>query len=242
MGKTRIFIDQALSEGDAVVLPPDAAHHVSGVLRMRAGEALILFNGRGGEYAGEIVGVDKKSVRVAVGAKHQVDRESPLAITLVQAISRGERMDYTVQKAVELGVMRIVPLLSARVTVRLDAERERKRLDHWRQIIIGACAQSGRTRVPELMPVMPFSAWLHQQNDDLRLLLTPAAGSMFDPAGRSLQRIQLCVGPEGGFSEDEIRLAQTAGCLSMRLGPRILRTETAPVAALSILQHRFGDL
>lgn len=238
---TRVHVAMPLAVGDVFQLPGDAAHHVAQVLRMRAGEPLILFNGEGGEYAAVIEAVQRRAVRVRVDAFDPVDRESRLSLTLAQCVSKGDRMDYTIQKAVELGVAAIVPLLSARSVVKLDGERWEKKLDHWRGVIVSACEQSGRTRVPMLAPVQKLESWLPSSGEGLRLVLAPNAGvslKTLPPAAA----ITLLVGPEGGLSDDEIALASRAGYTGVRLGPRVLRTETAGVAALAAAQALWGDL
>lgn len=239
---TRIHVAVPLAVGAELGLPDDAARHVAQVLRMRVGEALTLFDGHGGEYAAVIVEAGRREVRVRIGDHHPVDRESRLDITLVQCVSKGDRMDYTIQKAVELGVTRIVPVLSERGVVKLDAERWDKKLEHWRGVAISACEQSGRTRLPPVAAVQKLDTWL----------ATPAAGALrlvLSPTGSaSLRRLELSteiallVGPEGGLSDNEIAAARRAGCIGIGLGPRVLRTETAGVATLAALQLLWGDL
>jgi 16S rRNA (uracil1498-N3)-methyltransferase len=242
MSESRIHLDGPLAEGALVELPEGPFRHLVQVLRMQAGESLIVFDGRGGEYAAVLETVAKRSASLRVGAFHDVDRESPLHLTLVQGISKGERMDWTVQKAVELGVSAIVPVITERCNVHLDRERETKRLDHWRAVIISACEQSGRTRVPDLLPVMKFTDWLGQTADGLRLVLDPLAAQGLSAFGSVNEAMSLVVGPEGGLSPDELQLATKSGCRGVRIGPRVLRTETAGVAALAILQGVAGDL
>ena len=239
---TRIFVDDVLAAGSERDLPDDAAHHLAQVLRARAGDALVLFDGRGGEYEAEILLAERRRVRVRITAHRAVDRESKLELRLAQCVSKGERMDYTLQKAVELGVAQLVPLLSARSVVKLDAERWDKKLEHWRGVIVSACEQSGRTRVPSLAPVQKLEHWLAASDDgDLRLILAPGAGATLRTLPAA-SRISLLVGPEGGFSDDEVVLAQRHGFVALGLGPRVLRTETAGVAALAALQALHGDL
>ena len=239
---TRIFVASALTAGAELDLPDEAARHVAQVLRMRAGEALTLFDGRGGEYAAVIVDAGRRDVRVRIDQHYPVDRESRLDVTLAQCVSKGDRMDYTIQKAVELGVSRIVPLLSERSVVKLDAERWDKKLDHWRGVAVSACEQSGRTRVPEVTAVQKLDAWLAAPAEGrLRLVLAPTESVSL----RSLDAaasIALLIGPEGGLSDGEIAAARRAGCIGIGLGPRVLRTETAGVATLAALQVLWGDL
>lgn len=237
---TRVYVPGPLVAGRALALPPAAARHVAQVLRLSAGAAVVLFDGTGGEYDAVLDAVERRMVHVRVVAHRAVERESRLALTLAQCVSKGERMDYAIQKAVELGVTRILPVLSARSVVKLDAVRWERKLDHWRGIIIAACEQCGRNRVPELAPAVPLPGWL-ASGDGLRLVLAPTARDgvgALTPA----PAVSLLVGPEGGLSEEEIALARQHGCTPVRLGPRVLRTETAGVAALAVLQAVWGDL
>ena len=238
---TRIHVEIALAENAQLELPEAAARHVAQVLRMRAGEALVLFDGRGGEYAATIEAVERRAVRVRTGAHQAIERESKLAITLAQCVSKGERMDYTIQKAVELGVSAIVPLLSARSVVRIDAERWEKKLEHWRGVIVAACEQSGRTRLPELTPVQALDRWLPAAPGAARLVLAPEGGASLKALPAAGGAV-LMAGPEGGLSEPEIALAERHGFARLGLGPRVLRTETAGVAAIAALQALWGDL
>ncbi len=237
---SRIYADLALREGATIQLPDAAAHHLTQVLRMRAGDAFVLFNGEGGEFDATIDAIGKKAITARIGVFHGVDRESPLSITLAQCISKGERMDYTVQKAAELGAAVIVPLTSTNSVVRLDAERWEKKLEHWRGVIVSASEQSGRTRVPALHPVTPIERWIAQARGHKIILAIGATQSlrtMKQPDGP----IALLAGPEGDFSADEVRLARDAGFESIGMGPRILRTETAGIAALAAIQALWGD-
>jgi 16S rRNA (uracil1498-N3)-methyltransferase len=238
---TRIHIPLPLAVGASLDLPDEAARHVAQVLRMRVGEPLTLFNGDGGEYAATITATGRRDVAVSIDRFDPVDRESRLDITLVQCVSKGERMDYTVQKAVELGVSRILPLLSERSVVKLEPERWDKKLDHWRGIAAAACEQSGRTRLPEVAPVQKLDAWLASSDGALRLVLAPTESVSLKSLPPSAH-IALLIGPEGGLSDNEIAAARRAGCIGIGLGPRVLRTETAGVAALAALQLLWGDL
>jgi 16S rRNA (uracil1498-N3)-methyltransferase len=239
---TRLYLPQPLAPQMELELPEDAVRHLIQVLRMQAGETLTVFNGQGGEYQAVLEHVDRRHARLRLGAHQAVNRESPLAVTLVQCVSKGERMDYTLQKAVELGVSRIVPLLSERSVVRLDAERWARRQAHWEGVVVAACQQSGRTLIPPVEPVADFSRWLAQPPPPgLRLTLAPDAPRSLRALPRPEAGVSLLVGPEGGLSAAEIRQAGAAGWQALRLGPRILRTETAGVALLAGLQALWGD-
>lgn len=239
---SRFYVSTPLSEDQQLDLPEDAFRHWVQVLRARVGDTARLFDGRGDEFEASLLAIGKRSAQVHVGARIASDRESPLRLSLAQAVSKGDRMDYTLQKAVELGVSEIQPLLSERTVVKLDAERWEKKLEHWSGVIISACEQSGRTRLPTLHPVLRLDSWLAQPLDhELRLTLAPTAQS----ALRDLPKVRsacLLVGPEGGLSDAEIALAQRSGFTGIRLGPRVLRTETAGVAAMSAMQALWGDL
>lgn len=238
---TRIYVDHPLKTGDTLELPENAARHVAQVLRMRTGQALTLFNGLGGEYHAELVEVAKRRVQVAIGPHDSVDRESPLQVHLAQCVSKGDRMDWAIQKAVELGVSRIIPVLSERSVVKLNDQRWQKKLDHWRGVIVGACEQSGRTRVPDLLPTCALSDYLRDEPADHRWVLAPDA-SVSLPGTGVRTSVAVLIGPEGGLSDRDLELAGAAGFQRLSLGPRVLRTETAAAAALTAVQLRFGDL
>jgi len=241
---TRIYFPSEIPVHGECMLPPDQAHHVARVLRLAVGEAVTLFDGEGAEYSAVIVRIAKPGVTLNVGERRAVDRESPLQVVLAQAISSGERMDYTVQKTVELGVARIQPLGSGRSVVRLDGSRAEKRVAHWRAIAIAACEQCGRNRVPPVLPVLSFSAWLGRgtEHDGVRVMLSPHAQVNLRDLPRPSAMVTLLAGPEGGYSLEEQRDAEIAGFTPVRLGPRVLRTETAAVAALAAMQTLWGDL
>ena len=240
---TRIHVPSALAPGAVIPLHSAPAHHLLRVLRAEVGDEIVVFNG-GTEFAAAITHIDKHGVSVKLGPGNAVDRESPLACTLAQAISGGERMDFTLQKAVELGVARVQPLYSERSIVRLDPARAARRSAHWRQVMISACEQCARNIVPELEAPVPIIDWLSglglAQPEELRWLLTPHAHARL--AERPQPRvIVLLAGPEGGLSTAETELAQLRGFIAMRLGPRVLRTETAALAALAAVQTLWGD-
>jgi 16S rRNA (uracil1498-N3)-methyltransferase len=217
------------------------AHHIR-VLRLAAGDSLVLFSGEGGEHEATLLRVDKREAVAAVGAWSGRDVESPLAVVLAQGISAAEKMDYTIQKSVELGVAGVQPLQTTKAVVRLDEARALRRLAHWRQIAVSACEQCGRNSIPEVAPVAQLRDWLSGCSEPLRLLLSPRAEMRVGDLPRSAGRIVLLAGPEGGLAPEEERAALVAGFKPVRLGPRILRTETAALAALAALQSHFGDL
>ena len=239
MRLSRFFIDAPLSLGQHE-LPEAQAHYIGRVLRHAAGDAVQLFDGSGQEYLGELIEVGKKSVRVELREALAGMAESPLSIHLGQGLSRGERMDWAIQKATELGANQISPIVSARCEVRLKDERADKRMAHWRQIAISACEQCGRSSLPQINPPLTLEQWLEQVEADLKLVLHPVAepwASHPQPAS-----LAMLIGPEGGLSEDEVQQAMARGFHAARLGPRVLRTETAPVVALSVAQQLWGDL
>src|SRR5690348_13048459 len=235
MRTIRIHVDQPLAAGAELALPAQAGEHVARVLRLVAGDPLTLFNGDGADYATTIPAVGKREVRVQVQGREAVPRESPLRLTLAQGVARGEKMDLIVQKATELGVVCIVPLLTERSEVRLDPARAEKRLAHWRAVAASACEQSGRARLPVILPMQPLETWLASlpQGGALRLALLPEGDRSprtlaFGPAGGLL-----VIGPEGGLGERDVAGLASAGFAGLRLGPRILRTETAGPAGLA---------
>lgn len=238
----RIYTDSPLAEGCTAALDENAAQHVGRVLRMQPGQDLRLFNGDGQDYPATITTAGKKNVEVIVGTPEPNHTESNLEIVLGQTLSKGDRMDYAVQKAVEMGATRIVPLSTERCDVRLKGDREDKRLRHWQSVAISAAEQCGRARVPDILPVMTVDQWLeHSRDCDLRLVLhhrtKQSLQSMNTPS-----RVALMIGPEGGLSADEIALAEKEGFLPVALGPRVLRTETAPVASIALCQWLWGDI
>jgi len=238
----RIYSAQVLALGAQITLEADAAHHLARVLRLPIGAPLILFNGDGNEYPAEIIALDKKNVVVVISNVLTEARESPLAIHLGVAISKGERMDWVIQKATELGVTEISPLQSERVEVRLHGEREEKKLAHWRAVAISACEQCARNRIPVIDDVQPLFNWIENIQVDAKFVLHHRSVAVLDAQNAAPKSVALLIGPEGGLSELEINAAEQRGFQSLRLGPRVLRTETAPLAALSVLQFLWGDL
>ncbi|MGH8377735.1 MAG: 16S rRNA (uracil(1498)-N(3))-methyltransferase [Gammaproteobacteria bacterium] len=240
-----IYTPKALVAGQSIELESAASKHLLAVLRLKPGAPLVLFDGSGREFEARLDAVSNHRAQVVTGARREGQPESPLRITLAQGISRGERMDYTIQKAVELGVAEILPVLTARSVVRLDQEQAARKRAHWQQLVISACEQSGRVRVPVVGEPLSFDAFLKQPVEyALKLLLDPRANTGLSALNRPAhgQQVLLLVGPEGGLSEAEDAAARQTGFQGVRLGPRILRTETAALVALSLLQSRWGDL
>lgn len=238
----RIYTDSPLSEENHADLDESAAQHVGRVLRMQPGQELRLFNGDGQDYPATITDAGKKRVEVLVGVPEANHTESSLQITLGQTLSKGDRMDYAVQKAVEMGVTCIVPLTTDRCEVKLKGDREGKRLRHWQSVAVSAAEQCGRARVPKILPVMTMAQWLeHSREADLRLVLHHRTKQSLASLAKPSQ-VALMIGPEGGLTADEIAQAQKEGFLPVALGPRVLRTETAPVAAMALCQWLWGDI
>ena len=239
----RIYTDQPLRPGREVLLPEQAGEHVARVLRLERGHPLILFNGDGCEYDASLAALAKRAVTAEVAGMREVDREAPLQLTLAQGIARGEKMDWILQQATELGVARIVPIVTERTEVKLDAERAERRLAHWHSVIAGACEQSGRNRLPTIEPPQRLDRWLGVLDSDaLRLALIPGGESTLRQLPQLDNGAILVVGPEGGLSDNDVSMLAQSGFRGLRLGPRILRTETAGLAALAALQTLFGDL
>lgn len=245
----RIYQHMPLASGQTIKLDAQATVHLTKVLRLRAGDALVLFNGEAndkgerGEFAACVSAVERRSVLIEVGEFMAHSVESPLELVLLQGISRGERMDYTVQKAVELGVSRIVPVLSERTVVNLTSDRREKRRAHWQGVAHSACEQCGRNQVPAVEAVKSFAVAVADvaETDSLKLVLHHRAETDFAALPVPRGTVSLLIGPEGGLSAREIATAEAAGFVSWRLGPRILRTETAALAAISVLQWHWGD-
>lgn len=240
----RFHMPGPLSEGAIFELPEESGRHAAQVLRLREGDPLVVFDGRGGQYAAAVDALERRSVRVRVGRFEDVERESPARITLVQAVSSGERMDFTVQKSVELGVIAIQPVLTERSVVRLSGERADSRQAHWQRIAAASCEQCGRNRIPPVRPILTLEQYCVEAADGgLRLLLSPdAAKRVRDLDWPEDGRVTIAAGPEAGFgAAEETRLAE-AGFVPLGLGPRVLRTETAALAAAAALNALYGDL
>ena len=244
MRLTRVYVEPPVTPGKPLIVEGSAANHITRVLRLRNGDALTVFDGTGGEFDARIVEFRKESVLVSVDEHRTLDRESPLSLTLAQGISRGERMDWIIQKATELGASRIAPVFTKRSVVRLDEKQAERKLQHWRAIAIAACEQCGRNRIPELpAPVDVFELLAAPGTPGhTRLLLSPSGDLRIDDLKDVGKGITVLIGPEGGLEDAEHDVAIRAGFRPVRLGPRILRTETAAIAALTIIQRYFGDL
>ena len=242
--KTRLFVSGQLINGAELLIEGDRARYLGRVLRLRVGDEITVFNGEGPEWAATIGGMTKNTATLHVGESCEAGTESPLKIHLVQGISRGERMDFVVQKATELGVKRITPVLTEYGVVKLDQARGQKRRDHWASVAASACEQSGRTRLPLIDAPMTLKGWFGSKpaEVDAELVLMPGAASSLAAIDTPTTKVCLLIGPEGGFSEIEYEDAAIAGFSAVSMGPRVLRTETAAVAALSVLQSRWGDL
>jgi 16S rRNA (uracil1498-N3)-methyltransferase len=241
MRVTRVFVAAALRGGTIIDLPAETAAHLAKVLRARVGDAITLFAGDGIEYTGTIEAVRGSRVTAAVGHGAAVNRESPLDLTLVQCVPRGDRMDLIVQKATELGVARIVPVLSQRSVVRLDGAQAESKIAHWRAVAINACEQCGRNRLPVIEAPLALLNYLGAESAaTARWVLDPESGPTAQT--KASGPADVAVGPEGGFADDELEAFGLAGFARLTLGPRVLRTETAAIAAVTWLQTRFGDL
>ncbi|MGB5324917.1 MAG: 16S rRNA (uracil(1498)-N(3))-methyltransferase [Pseudomonadales bacterium] len=264
MRVSRVFSATALAEGEVVALDEHSAHYLANVLRLREGAQLVLFDGSGRDFDACINQVDRKRVSVRIGESRLVGNESPLQTTLAIGMGKGERMDWVVQKTTELGVNSIQPLWSARVEVKLTGERLARKRDHWRQVSIAACEQCGRSRLVQIAAPLVFEDWLTQipatravdnnekrsatskvpcETSEARLLMhgTGERFAEFAATGVMPSRAILLVGPEGGFTPPELGLAEAAGFQRLQFGPRVLRTETAPVVGIALLQQQWGD-
>lgn len=241
MRAPRLYVALPLAPGRELDLPPDAAAHLARVLRLGSGDPVVLFNGDGRDYPGELLAAGRHAARVRVESAGEPEGEPPLRLHLAVGVSRGERMDFVIQKAVELGVASLRPLFTERSVVRLDAARAERRHAHWHGVLVAACEQSGRRRLPALHPPQALADWLPTARGTA-LLLDPQAERSLATLPAPPGEATLLVGPEGGLSADERARAARSGLVPVRLGPRILRTETAPLAALAAMQVLWGDL
>lgn len=242
MSVSRIYQNAPLAVGQSYSLDEDGAAHIGRVLRMQAGEQIGLFNGDGHDYLAEITQSSKKNVTVSILSSTENNSESPLDIHLGQVISRGDRMDFTIQKSVELGVTTITPLFSERCGVKLSGERLDKKIQQWQKIVVSACEQSGRSFVPQIRPAMDLQAWCSEQTSATKLNLHPRAKFGINGLALTNNKVRLLIGPEGGLSSQEIDMTQDFDFTEILLGPRVLRTETAALTTISALQLKFGDI
>ena len=244
MGVPRFYCPVRLVPGTRFTLPDAAANHAARVLRLQEGNSIILFNGEGGEYSANLATIARAAVTATVMSHHEVERESPVEVTLIQALAAGDKMDWVVQKSVELGVTRIQPVTTRRSVLRLDGDRAEKRVAHWQAIAIGACEQSGRNRIPPVLPICHLDDALATGGNTNRIALAPTAEDTLGSIGTITftQPLSLLIGPEGGFSDEEIGAMRLLQCQFVHLGPRVMRTETAGIAALAAIQILFGDL
>jgi 16S rRNA (uracil1498-N3)-methyltransferase len=238
----RFYVDAPLRAGSTCTLPEDSAHHAIHVMRMREGDETILFNGRGGEYAARVASIQKLRIALDVLQHRQVERESPLQVALVQGVSSGDRMDYTVRKAVELGVAAIHPVLATRTVARPKGERADSRRAHWQKVAISACEQCGRNTIPAVQPLVELAHYLRQPAEgSFKVLLSPRSELPLSKAVEGKSSFVLAAGPEAGFDAEEEAAFAAAGFTPVKLGPRVLRTETAALAALAALSALRGD-
>lgn len=240
----RLYVPDPLVSDTDLCLNEERSHYAGRVLRLRVGDEVLLFNGDGGEFVAVISAVSKSGVRLRVRNRRERIVESPLKINLVQGVSRGERMDIVVQKTTELGVFRITPVISAHSVVRFDGDKSEKRAAHWTKVAQSACEQCGRSVVPPVDVPQSFNRWIEglMPGASERIVLHPGAGTALSGLRHLPERVELLIGPEGGLSDAEVDQATAAGFTPCSLGPRILRTETAAIAAIAILQSRYGDL
>lgn len=242
MPNPRFYHPEKLAPGATLTLTPNAAIHASRALRLQVGDKATLFNGDGNDYVCELIVVKKTEVVVKIKSIQHVDSESPMKISLAQAISSGDRMDYTIQKAVEMGVCAIQPIASQRSVVKLSGERAEKRREHWQNVVISACEQSGRAVLPPVAAPLSLADWLAKPSDStLRITLSPTAEQCLHDLQTPEGEICLLIGAEGGLTDQEINMASAHGFIPVRLGKRILRTETASLAAISAIQTLWGD-
>lgn len=239
---SRIYYPFELSTDSSVTLTDDATNHLINVLRAKTGQTLVIFNGDGNEYSAELIEVTKRKAVAHIDSKISISIESPLSIHLGQGISRGDRMEWVIQKSIELGVTEITPLITERCGVKLSKERWSKKHEQWQKLAIAACEQCGRNVLPVLHAPSLFTDWVNLSTNQVRLTLHPRAEKAFRHISMSPTGARLLIGPEGGFSEQEIYQTEQNGFQTIQLGPRILRTETAAVSAISALQAIHGDL
>ena len=238
----RIFVDNVLEENTEVSLDITQTHYLRNVLKLNCSDSVVLFNGKGGEYSGTLVASKKSSLIVRLGKLDPKDRESPLRTHLGIGVSRGERMNYAIQKATELGVSRITPLMTARCEVKLSQTRRITKVGQWQRVVINACQQSRRTRVPVVGSIIDLDKWCKETCSPAKFILDVEGNELADSIPAKVEDAAILAGPEGGFEQGEISTAVHSGFQRWRLGPRVLRAETAPLVALSILQSAHGDI
>lgn len=238
---SRFFFPDSLPDSGLVRLPEAVAHHATRVLRMASGDSMVLFDGCGGEVAARLQGSGREWF-AALEAHDPVERESPRRLVLVQALASGDKMDWIVQKAVELGVAAVIPVETQRTVLRLSGERAVKRVAHWQQVVVSACEQSGRNRVPEVGAIVSLASYLAVHRETDKLMFVPEAGATLKTLGPPDGPRHLLIGPEGGWSDDELAACRAARCVASTLGPRVLRTETAGLVALAAAQTLWGDI
>ena len=244
MEENRFYHSENLELKQVVELGSQTHIHATKVLRLKTGDKFALFNGDGFDYVAKVAEVTKHKTLVEIIDKYEVNHESPLTITLAQGLAASDKMDWIIQKAVELGIQSIQPLFTERSIVKLDRERADKKLEHWRTVALAACEQTGRSAIPKILSPLPLSQWLsdqEKQTETLRLILTPVKAQNINHLNRKPSSIIFMVGPEGGFSEKEMALASHSAFIPVNFGERILRTETASIVALSIMQNLWGD-
>ena len=240
MRSYRVYSSSPLTSGQVCGLDEHASHHLARVLRVKVGTQVSVFNGDGHDYSGHVDAVSKQRVTVNITSVKRLHTESTLHTCLALAVSKGDRFDWAIKKATELGVTSIVPILSQRVDVRLSPERWLKKRAHWQQVVISACEQSGRAVIPEVAAPAPLDSWVAGVEADCKYLLDPSVDT--EETSTTPESVAVLIGPEGGFTSEELRLASQFGFYALRLGPRVLRTETAPLVALSVIGARWGDI
>jgi 16S rRNA (uracil1498-N3)-methyltransferase len=239
---SRFYTPLPLRVDDEIELDTQLSHYINNVLRLKQADPIILFNGDGNEYTAEVLSITKKQVIAIINSQLSMRSESPLHIHLAQGVSKGDRMDFALQKSVELGVTEITPVITERCAVKLSADRWQKKYEQWQKIIISACEQSGRNILPTLNQPITLNKWLGQSTEQQKVMLTPGSTKYMSSLTRPVHGFRLLIGPEGGLSEQEVYTCEQTGFKSVNLGPRILRTETAALASISIMQALFGDL
>jgi len=239
---SRFYTPLPLRVDDEIELDTQLSHYINNVLRLKQADPIILFNGDGNEYTAEVLSITKKQVIAIINSQLSIRSESPLHIHLAQGVSKGDRMDFALQKSVELGVTEITPVITERCAVKLSADRWQKKYEQWQKIIVSACEQSGRNILPTLNQPIALNKWLGQSTEQQKVMLTPGSTKYMSSLTRPVHGFRLLIGPEGGLSEQEVYTCEQTGFTSVNLGPRILRTETAALASIAIMQALFGDL